>query len=159
MPPAEEGSQPAVDEQAQVERAGDRGEGEQEAKDAAEAQRERSVDDQVNEAEQVEGEPADEDEAEENEGPASHVDHSQRLGRLADASGCGGVNGVDEQARDEIVEALIERLRVEGVPEGTWLVDIAQARAALREADALLLRLERALTRDAGSRPPSPPAL
>jgi hypothetical protein len=43
---------------------------------------------------------------------------------------------------EELLRALEER----GVPEGIWLVDIAQVRRALRDADALLRRLEQALT-------------
>lgn len=56
---------------------------------------------------------------------------------------------MDEREREQIVEALVERLRIEGVPEGTWLVDITATRQALRDAfgvaDDLLGRLQDAL--------------
>jgi hypothetical protein len=57
-----------------------------------------------------------------------------------------------EQLADEIMRLLEER----GVPSGTWLVDIAQARNALQSADAVLRRLEAAIIRSAGSAPPDP---
>jgi hypothetical protein len=47
-------------------------------------------------------------------------------------------------------------LEERGVPSGTWLVDIAQARNALQSADAVLRRLEAAIIRSAGSAPPDP---
>jgi hypothetical protein len=50
---------------------------------------------------------------------------------------------------DEILRGLEER----GVPAGAWLVDIGRVRHALREADALLRRLEEAVIRAASSSP------
>ena len=54
---------------------------------------------------------------------------------------------LDESLASEVVRALEER----GVPQGTWLFDLARAREALREADAVLRRLEDAIVR--ASRP------
>lgn len=45
----------------------------------------------------------------------------------------------------ELLDALVERLRAEGAPAGTWLLEIEQAREALRAADSLLRRLSDAL--------------
>jgi hypothetical protein len=42
----------------------------------------------------------------------------------------------------------MERLRSEGAPAGTWLVDIARVRAGLREADSLLLKMQTAILND-----------
>lgn len=56
---------------------------------------------------------------------------------------------MDEQAREELIEELIVRLRTEGAPEGTWLIDLTAARQVARDAfelvDDLLARLEAAL--------------
>jgi len=49
----------------------------------------------------------------------------------------------EEQA--DLIDALTARLRVDGVPEGVWLLDIAQARQALQNTDDLLLRLSDAI--------------
>jgi hypothetical protein len=52
--------------------------------------------------------------------------------------------------REGLAEEILRLLEERGVPSGAWLVDIAQARGALREADALLRRLEDAIVRAAG---------
>jgi hypothetical protein len=56
--------------------------------------------------------------------------------------------------REGLAEEIMRLLEERGVPSGAWLVDIAQARTALREADALLRRLEDALVRAAASATP-----
>ena len=56
--------------------------------------------------------------------------------------------------REGLAEEIMRRLEERGVPSGAWLVDIAQARTALREADALLRRLEDAIVRAAASATP-----
>jgi hypothetical protein len=63
----------------------------------------------------------------------------------------GGALEADERAAlaDEILLGLEER----GVPAGAWLVDLGRVRHALREADALLRRLEEAVIRAASSSP------
>ena len=48
-----------------------------------------------------------------------------------------------------IADRVLQLLEERGVPSGTWLVDIAQTRRALRDADALLRRLEDAIVRTA----------
>jgi hypothetical protein len=53
--------------------------------------------------------------------------------------------------RDGLAEEIMRLLEERGVPSGAWLVDIAQARSALREADALLRRLEEAIVRAAST--------
>ena len=57
-------------------------------------------------------------------------------------------------AREGLAEEIMRLLEERGVPSGAWLVDIAQARSALREADALLRRLEEAIVRAAASATP-----
>ena len=57
-------------------------------------------------------------------------------------------------AREGLAEEILRLLEERGVPSGAWLVDIAQARTALREADALLRRLEEAIVRAAASATP-----
>jgi hypothetical protein len=68
---------------------------------------------------------------------------------------------VDDRERDELVEALIQRLKVEGAPAGTWLVDIAQARRVLSasyyQVDELLERLQDALLEQPGREPSDAP--
>jgi hypothetical protein len=54
---------------------------------------------------------------------------------------------LEPEERDELLEALLARLREEGVPAGAWLVDISKVRQALREADELLAELQRAIER------------
>lgn len=54
----------------------------------------------------------------------------------------------------DLVTELLEGLEERGVPQGSWLIDIRQARDALRDADALLRRLEDAIIRAA--KPPRP---
>jgi hypothetical protein len=56
--------------------------------------------------------------------------------------------------REGLAEEIIKLLEERGVPSGAWLVDIGQARTALREADALLRRLEEAIVRAAASATP-----
>jgi hypothetical protein len=52
---------------------------------------------------------------------------------------------VDEQEREELLDALTKRLRVEGAPQGVWLVELAQAREHLRFVDGLLRKLVEAI--------------
>ena len=52
-----------------------------------------------------------------------------------------------------LAEEVLRLLEQRGVPAGTWLVDLAQARGALRQADALLRRLEEAIVRSAAGDP------
>ena len=56
--------------------------------------------------------------------------------------------------REGLAEEVLRLLEERGVPSGAWLVDIAQARTALREADTLLRRLEEAIVRAAASATP-----
>jgi hypothetical protein len=49
-----------------------------------------------------------------------------------------------------LAERVLELLEQRGVPSGAWLVDIAQVRRSLRDADNLLRRLEDAIIRSAG---------
>jgi hypothetical protein len=51
---------------------------------------------------------------------------------------------------ESLAERVLELLEQRGVPSGTWLVDIAQVRRSLRDADSLLRRLEDAIIRSAG---------
>ena len=51
----------------------------------------------------------------------------------------------------ELMTELLRELEQRGVPEGTWLVDIARARQSLQEADSLLRRLEDAIIRSSSS--------
>lgn len=55
---------------------------------------------------------------------------------------------------ESVAEEVLRLLEERGVPSGAWLVDIAQVRSSLREADALLRRLEEAIIRSAGSAGP-----
>jgi hypothetical protein len=48
-----------------------------------------------------------------------------------------------------VAEQVLRLLEERGVPSGAWLVDIGQTRQALRDADALLRRLEDAIIRSA----------
>jgi hypothetical protein len=48
-----------------------------------------------------------------------------------------------------VAEQVLRLLEERGVPSGAWLVDIAQTRQALRDADTLLRRLEDAIIRSA----------
>jgi hypothetical protein len=43
------------------------------------------------------------------------------------------------------LDELLDRLASRGVPQGSWLVDIARVRSGLREADALLLKMQNAI--------------
>lgn len=54
---------------------------------------------------------------------------------------------------DDLVENLVRTLEERGLPPGAWLLDIGTVRHALREADALLRRLEQAIIRSASSSP------
>jgi hypothetical protein len=45
------------------------------------------------------------------------------------------------------LDELLDRLASRGVPQGSWLADIASARASLRQADGLLLRMQDAIVR------------
>jgi hypothetical protein len=51
---------------------------------------------------------------------------------------------------ESLAERVLELLEQRGVPSGAWLVDIAQVRRSLRDADNLLRRLEDAIIRSAG---------
>ena len=57
------------------------------------------------------------------------------------------------RTREGLAEEILRLLEERGVPSGAWLVDIAQVRNALREADALLRRLEEAIVRSASADP------
>lgn len=50
-------------------------------------------------------------------------------------------SGPEPRLDDDLVEAIVARLRDEGAPAGTWLVRIAQVRQSLQAADDLLLEL------------------
>ena len=52
---------------------------------------------------------------------------------------------------EEILDELVEVLEERGVPRGMWLVDIAEVRCTLQNADSLLRRLEYAIERNAGA--------
>jgi len=56
---------------------------------------------------------------------------------------------VKPEDRADLIDDLVARLRVEGAPSGTWLVDIAHVRKSLRGADDLLRRLQVAIVRQA----------
>jgi len=56
---------------------------------------------------------------------------------------------MNEQERANLVDDLVSRLRVEGAPAGTWLIDIGRVRSALRDADSLLFRLQEAIVEGA----------
>jgi hypothetical protein len=47
--------------------------------------------------------------------------------------------------REQLVAELLRELRAMGVPEGSWLVELAGARQSLRDVGALLRRLEDAI--------------
>jgi hypothetical protein len=53
----------------------------------------------------------------------------------------------------DLVAEIIDALEQRGAPSGAWLVDIARARHALREADDLLRRMQHAIIRNASSSP------
>jgi len=53
-----------------------------------------------------------------------------------------------------LMAELLRELEQRGVPEGTWLVDIARARQSLQEADSLLRRLEDAIIRASSAASP-----
>lgn len=59
---------------------------------------------------------------------------------------------MEERERDQLLEDLVARLRAEGAPEGSWLLDIDQARAALQQVDDLLRRLREAIISSAHDR-------
>jgi hypothetical protein len=52
---------------------------------------------------------------------------------------------MDDREREDLLDALVERLRREGAPAGEWLVDVMRARAAIGHLDELLRRLQAAL--------------
>jgi hypothetical protein len=62
----------------------------------------------------------------------------QRKGKAEHDCGKNGSQG-------DLLDALLERLVAEGAPSGIWLVDIARVRSGLREADALLLKMQNAI--------------
>jgi hypothetical protein len=49
-------------------------------------------------------------------------------------------------------EDLLRELEQRGVPDGTWLLDIARIRQELEDADQLLRRLQQAIIDAAGAR-------
>lgn len=53
----------------------------------------------------------------------------------------------------DVVDEFFAMLEMRGIPEGTWLVELAQVRAALRDADDLMRRLEQAVIRAASVSP------
>lgn len=57
---------------------------------------------------------------------------------------------MDDQEREELLDALVERLRDEGLPAGKRLFDVMRARRALALADDVLQVIERELLDDAG---------
>jgi hypothetical protein len=57
---------------------------------------------------------------------------------------------LDSLDAESVAERVLDLLEQRGVPSGAWLVDIGQCRRALRDADALLRRLEEAIIRSAG---------
>jgi hypothetical protein len=57
------------------------------------------------------------------------------------------------EEREQLAREVIEQLRVQGVPEGAWLLDIEEVRRSLHEADELLRRLKEAIIRAASSAP------
>lgn len=52
---------------------------------------------------------------------------------------------MDDEERQGLLNALMERLRSEGAPAGVWLVEIDQARNQLATIDSLLRRLASAI--------------
>ena len=54
---------------------------------------------------------------------------------------------------EALAEEILRLLEQRGVPSGAWLIDIAQVRSALRDADSLLRRLEEAIVRSASANP------
>lgn len=65
---------------------------------------------------------------------------------------------MEKRELDDLVEALAARLVERGVPQGSWLVDVLQARQALAQADDVLRRLQRALEAQITGASPPPPA-
>jgi hypothetical protein len=57
---------------------------------------------------------------------------------------------MEQEERDSLLDDLMERLRTEGVPAGTWLIDLTASRRDLRRIDRRLAdlgdELEEALT-------------
>jgi hypothetical protein len=53
--------------------------------------------------------------------------------------------------QDGLARSLVDELEARGAPDGMWLLDIAQVRNALRDADRLLLRMEDAIARQAAT--------
>jgi hypothetical protein len=52
---------------------------------------------------------------------------------------------MEEREREQLIDDLLERLKAEGAPEGTWLLEIDEVREALRQADDILRRLRDAI--------------
>ena len=76
----------------------------------------------------------------------------QQQDRLEEPTPAGTAVGASVEG-SALAEEVLRLLEERGVPSGTWLVDIAQARGALRQADALLRRLEEAIVRSAAADP------
>lgn len=45
------------------------------------------------------------------------------------------------EEHEEVIARILEALRIQGVPQGVWLVELEQVRASLRAADDLLRRI------------------
>jgi hypothetical protein len=61
---------------------------------------------------------------------------------------------MDERQREQLLEDLVERLREEGAPGGTWLLEIDAARGDLHRADDLLRRLRDVIIQSCRDRVP-----
>jgi hypothetical protein len=68
------------------------------------------------------------------------------------AASCAEGGTMNATERAELVDELLRRIEERGVPQGTWLIEIGQVRAALQEADSLLRRIEDALIRQLSTR-------
>jgi hypothetical protein len=71
----------------------------------------------------------------------------------ASAPGADADQPLSHEERAALTNEILLGLEERGVPAGAWLVDIGRVRHALREADALLRRLEEAIIRAASSSP------
>ena len=80
----------------------------------------------------------------------SRIDRPEPTTAEEPASGGAQPNTV---APEGLAEEILRLLEQRGVPSGAWLIDIAQVRSALRDADALLRRLEEAIVRSASANP------
>jgi hypothetical protein len=60
------------------------------------------------------------------------------------------VTPTGEAEHEQLLQALLERLRAEGAPQGMWLIEVAQAREQLQSIDGLLRRLASAIIEGLG---------